>query len=79
MSGRIENGDLVTLEPTRGKQLAIGDIVLARVRPKILVLHQILEIQSNQYLIGTSTREDGWVSEGDIIGIVEEIQSNPEV
>ena len=48
MQGRIDDGSLVTLEPCRPEELAIGDIVLARVRGWLLVLHHASLQQNSQ-------------------------------
>jgi hypothetical protein len=32
MKGKVDNGDLVTVEPCDPKDLSVGDIVLVRVR-----------------------------------------------
>lgn len=71
MRGRIDDGALVTLEPCRADALAVGDIVLARVRGWLLVLHQVIGIEPGRFEIGTMAgRSDGWVSAGDIFGRV---------
>ena len=47
MSGRIEDGQLVTLQPVLPGELNVQDIVLVRVpgkRRELVVLHQILEL-----------------------------------
>lgn len=69
MYGRIESGEAVTLVPSSGLDLGVGDIVLARVRGRILVLHEILDRAGEGFLIGTAAgREDGWVAAHDIFG-----------
>lgn len=71
MRGRIEDGALVTLAPCRASEIAVGDIVLARVREWLLVLHQVLGIESGRFQIGTvAGRSDGWVTADDIFGRV---------
>ncbi len=71
MRGRIDDGSLVTLVPCLPDELAVGDVVLARVRGWLLVLHQIVGIEPGRFLIGTTAgRSDGWVSSTDIIGRV---------
>lgn len=71
MRGRIEDGALVTLEPCHAAELVVGDIVLARVRGWLLVLHQVLAVEPERWEIGnTAGRSDGWVAAGDIIGRV---------
>ena len=72
MSGLINEGDIVTLEPFRDIPPTVGDIVLARIQGRRfarLVLHQIVKQEPERYLIGTyHGRVDGWVSFVDIFG-----------
>jgi SOS-response transcriptional repressor LexA len=76
MRPRIYDGDLVTLEPCRHEELAVGDIVLARVRGWLLVLHQIIEREPDRFLIGTTVgRVDGWVAAAEVFGRVVQVQS----
>jgi hypothetical protein len=78
LAGRVEDGALVTLEPCRPEQLAVGDIVLARVRGRILVLHQILDRGPHGFLIGnTAGRADGWVSVTAVFGKVSKVEAGP--
>ncbi len=75
MRPRINDGDLVTLEPCRPEDLVPGDIVLARVRGWLLVLHQIVEREPDRLLIGTvSGRVDGWIAADDIFGRVVQVR-----
>lgn len=79
MRGRIDDGALVTLEPCRASEIAVGDIVLARVRGWLLVLHQVLGIEAGRFQIGTGAgRSDGWVSAEDIFGRVVAVQAEPQ-
>jgi hypothetical protein len=76
VTGRINDGDLVTLEPCRAEDLAIGDVVLVRVRGWLLVLHQILDREPDRFLIGTPAgRADEWVSADEIFGRVTKVKS----
>ena len=79
MSGRINDGDLVTLEPIALQQVRVGDVVLARVRGKkreLVVLHEVLEIQGDRFLIGARNgRVDGWVAGANILGRAGQIES----
>ncbi len=80
MQGRINDGDLVVLEPVQIGELCVGDVVLARVRGRRyfhLVLHQIVERKAGQFLIGSSAgRSDGWVDTYDVFGRVVDIHSS---
>ena len=79
MMGRISDGDLVTLSPCFPGDLAVGDIVLARVQGRRLfhlVLHLIHEANDGQFLIGSSNgRLDGWIGFDDIFGKVTAIEA----
>ncbi len=71
MRPRIQDGALVTLEPCRADELVVGDIVLARVRGWLLVLHQVVGVEPGRFQIGnTAGRSDGWVSAADVFGRV---------
>ncbi|VTS06857.1 S24/S26 family peptidase [Tuwongella immobilis] len=79
MRGRIEDGSRVTLAPCLPDDLAVGDVVLARVRGWLLVLHQIVDIQAGRFQIGTTSgRIDGWVSAADIVGRVIAVEESDE-
>jgi SOS-response transcriptional repressor LexA len=79
MQGRLDEGDLVTLAPCDSRDLAIGDIVLARVKGRHyshLVLHLVVERESDRFLIGNNHgRRDGWITAEDIFGKVTQVQS----
>jgi hypothetical protein len=76
MRGRIDDGALVTLEPCRAEELALGDIVLARVRGWLLVLHQVIGVEPGRFQVGTTAgRADGWVTAADIFGRVVAVQA----
>lgn len=79
MSGRINNGDLVTLEPVALEHVRVGDVVLARVwgkRRELVVLHEVLENRGDEFLIGARNgRVDGWVCGAAIVGRASAIES----
>ena len=76
MKGRIEDGDLVTMEPCRAEDLTVGDVVLVRVRGFLLVLHQILDREPGRFLIGTTAgRADGWVPADQVFGRVTKVEA----
>jgi hypothetical protein len=55
----------------------VGDIVLARVRGWLLVLHQIVGREPGRFQIGTTAgRADGWVTAADIFGRVVAVESS---
>lgn len=73
MTGRISDGDLVTLEPLLSRGLAPSDIVLVRVpgkRYSHVVLHMVLAVKDDNFLIGSHQgRLDGWVNRTEIYGV----------
>ena len=86
MSGRIGDGDLVTLLPCCAETLNPGDMVFALIQGRHyshLVLHQILEREPGRLLIGNNFgRVDGWVTEEDVYGrvaAVETVTNEPRV
>lgn len=70
MAGRINDGDLVTLEPLGAQELISGDIVLVRIDGRCyshIVLHLVLSVEGERFLIGSHQgRVDGWVDRTDI-------------
>ena len=69
MSGKIESGQLVTLEPvTEVMELAKGDIVLCKVNGKEY-LHLISARLHNRYQIANNRGHvNGWIGRGAIYG-----------
>ena len=78
MSGYIEDGELVTIEPREASELQSGDVVLAQIQGKNfahIVLHQILEREGEQFLIGSKQgRVDGWIEAEKIFGVATKIE-----
>ncbi|HVU96892.1 MAG TPA: S24 family peptidase [Puia sp.] len=73
MKGKIESGQLVTVEPIGARQLAKGDIILCKVNGS-QYLHLIKAIQGERYQIGNNIgRINGWIGIGSIYGICTEI------
>ena len=69
MKGKIESGQLVTVEPISGRKLQKGDIVLCKVNGS-QYLHLIKAIQGTRYQIGNNIgRINGWISINSIFGI----------
>lgn len=79
MTGRINDGDMVTLEPCAAEALMSGTIVLVRIQGKRfshIVLHSILSLEGGRFLIGSHQgRVDGWVDRGDIYGIATKVET----
>ena len=68
MSGKIESGQLCTVEPADPSSLQVGDIVLCKVNGREY-LHLIKAIQGQRIQIGNNRgRINGWVSAGAIYG-----------
>ena len=73
MKGKIESGQLVTVEPVGTKALQKGDIVLCKVNGS-QYLHLIKAIQGERYQIGNNIgRINGWVTGNSIYGICTEV------
>lgn len=67
MTGKIESGQLCTVEPVKG-DLATGDIVLCKVNGS-QYLHLVKAIQGARYQIGNNKgRINGWVGRNCIFG-----------
>jgi hypothetical protein len=63
MAGRVESGQLVTVEPIRDPStLAVGDVVLCAVRGA-QYLHLIKAVRGKQFLIGNNRGGvNGWTT-----------------
>jgi hypothetical protein len=73
MSGKIDSGQLVTLQPTGEHELKVGTIVLCRVGGA-QYLHLIKAIRGQQYQIGNNRGGiNGWITRKAIYGVVTEI------
>lgn len=75
----IRNGDIITLMPSRKKNLENGDIVaFVSDNNNKLTIHRIIAKRDNSYLIkGDNTSSpDGWVQNEKILGVVAEIEHN---
>ena len=74
MKGKVNSGDLVTLEPCDAGSLRVGDIVLVRVRGTDY-LHLIKAIDGGRFQIGNNRGGiNGWVREGAIFGIATKVE-----
>ena len=68
MTGKVESGQLCTVEPVETTTLQVGDIVLCKVNGREY-LHLIKAIQGPRFQIGNNRgRINGWVSAGSIFG-----------
>lgn len=72
MQGKVNDGDLVTLQPCLTQDLQVGDVVLACIAGRRyfhLVLHLVLSRESDKFLIGNNHgRVDGWVAAENVFG-----------
>lgn len=68
MVGKIESGQLCTVEPLGDHVLRTGDIVLCRVKGA-QYLHLVKAIQGERFQIGNNRgRINGWVGAGSVFG-----------
>lgn len=75
MQGKVNDGDLVTLEPHNPDDLKIGDIVLVRVKGRVY-LHLIKARNGDRFLIGNNRgRTNGWVGKNCIYGVAIKIEA----
>jgi len=76
MKGRVNDGDLVTIQPCDPSSLAVGDIVLVRVRGTDY-LHLIKAQDKDRFLIGNNRGGlNGWVGGNGIYGKAIQIESS---
>ncbi len=75
MKGKVNDGDIVTLEPCAPEDLAVGDIVLVRVRGNVY-LHLIKATDQDRFLIGNNRGGvNGWVGHNCVYGIATKIET----
>ena len=68
MTGRIESGQLCTVEPVDPATLRVGDIVLCKVNGREY-LHLVKAIQGPRFQIGNNRgRINGWVTASAVFG-----------
>jgi len=74
MSGKVNDGDRVTLAPADPMALKVGDIVLVRIHGADY-LHLIKAIRRGRFLIGNNRGGiNGWVGAHAIYGIAKKIE-----
>jgi hypothetical protein len=74
MRGKVNSGDLITLEPVQSKNLQVGDIVLVKVHGNVY-LHLIKAINGPRFQIGNNRGGiNGWVGSNCIYGIATHIE-----
>src|SRR5262249_53979435 len=75
MTGKIESGQLCTVEPADPSKIAVGSIVLCRVKGAEY-LHLVKAIDGERFLIGNNRgRINGWISNGAIFGRLVRVES----
>ena len=68
MRGKIESGQLCTVEPVEAAALRPGDIVLCKVNGR-QYLHLVKAVQGGRFLIANNRGHvNGWVSRNSIYG-----------
>jgi SOS-response transcriptional repressor LexA len=74
MKGKVDDGDLVTVEPCQPEELSIGDIVLVRVKGNDY-LHLIKAVNQGRFLIGDNRGGvNGWVGHNCIYGVATKVE-----
>jgi hypothetical protein len=75
MRGKVNDGDIVTLEPCDAGNLSVDDIVLVRVKGREY-LHLIKAINGGRFLIGNNRGGvNGWVGHNCIYGIATKVEA----
>lgn len=75
MKGKVNDGDLVTLQPCDPSTLEVGDIVLVRVHGTDY-LHLVKAINHGRFLIGNNRGGvNGWVGHHCVFGKAIQIES----
>lgn len=68
MKGRVESGQLVTVEPCKAEDLSKGDIVLCKVG-RSQYLHIVKAIKESRFQISNNIgRINGWIGADSIFG-----------
>jgi hypothetical protein len=68
MTGKVDSGNLVTVEPIVPADIRVGDIVLCKVRGREF-LHLVKAIRGAQYQIGNNRGGiNGWITANQIFG-----------
>lgn len=74
MRGRIESGQLVTLEPSKLESVVEEDVVLIRWKGSH-ILHIVKEIRESKVLIGNNIGKiNGWTEGNNILGKVIKVE-----
>jgi len=77
MRGRIEDNQLVTIEPIDPASVVVGDVVLVRWKGNYL-LHLVKEVDGERLLIGNNVgKTNGWAARSDVLGRLKETPAAP--
>ena len=77
MTGKVNDGDMVTLERCDPRKLAVGDIVLVKVKGSVY-LHLISAINKDRFQISNNVGGiKGWVSANAIYGKATRVKAPP--
>jgi hypothetical protein len=75
MTGKIESGQLCTVEPVDSTAIQVGDIVLCKVRGREY-LHLVKAIQGPRFQIGNNRGHiNGWITANSIFGRCTKIEA----
>jgi hypothetical protein len=75
MTGKVNSGQLCTVEPVDAASLSVGDIVLCKVRGAEY-LHLVKAIQGPRFQIGNNRgRINGWITARSIFGRCVKVES----
>jgi len=75
MTGKVNDGDIVTLEPCDPDNLKVGDMVLVKVKGYVY-LHLIKAKNDGRFLIGNNRGGiNGWVGANGIYGKATKVTS----
>ena len=75
MTGKVNDGNLVTISPCETAKLEVGDVVLVKVKG-VVYLHLIKARDAqNRFLIGNNRGGiNGWASPAAVYGVVTQIE-----
>jgi hypothetical protein len=74
MTGKVNHGELVTLQPCAPDSLKPDDIVLVKLKGRVY-LHLVKAVNNGRFLIGNNRGGiNGWVGANNIYGIVSAVE-----
>ena len=74
MSGKVDNGSFVTIEPVGDRVLKKKDVVLAKVNGK-LYLHLISGVREDSFQISNNHGHvNGWALKKNVFGIITKVE-----